>query len=124
VLSESEFQEKLLNLGFGHLKMPRAKQQSNALKGTEKYTWREGLIVRQKAHFFTQWIGRQFHEILKEQPGIFAVHSYYLQDGDTFETLLAMHKPSPNAIVVVHDHTIHSYCTPWSKCRELKEGDW
>lgn len=108
-------QQGILNLGF---KPPRA--QSDI---ATRYEWKPGHITQEKAHFFTQWRGRQFHHILeadKENPQIFAVYSFYLQREDqSFEDLLAIHRPSPNAIVVIHDHTIHSYCTPWSQCQEL-----
>ena len=122
ILSREELQSKLLSLGFGHLKLP-GKKQSDAMAGI-KYEWKPGHVVRQKAFFFTQWIGRRFHEILQQQPEIFAVHSYYLREGESFETLCAIHKSSPNAIIVLHDHPITSYCTPTSVCKELEHGKW
>lgn len=116
ILAKStELREGLLTLGFTP---PRNSKQSNAL--TEKNVWKPGLVVRDKAFYFTHWNGREFHEIKEQQPDIFAVVNYYLQhDGQAFAELEAVHHASPNAIIVIHDHTIHHFCTPWSACKEL-----
>jgi hypothetical protein len=119
----------LANLNFGTVKK-KPKVQRTAPVGPSiaeprSPTYREisefvpGQAIRSKEFFYSQWHGRPFHIIIQDSPEMFAVHNYYASEHFTFSDLERLYKPTPNALIIIHDHDVHSYCSPLSKCKEI-----
>jgi hypothetical protein len=128
-LKYEDIESALANLNFSSLK-PKGVHNRSApvvpsITPVRTPTYREieefipGQAIRSKEFYFSQWIGRPFHVIVDESPDTFAVHNYYASAHFTFQELEILYKASPNALIIIHDHDIHSYCTPLSKCKEI-----
>lgn len=118
IISYEEAQKGLLRLGFNSTRSARsARKQTDAFKG--KYEFKEGHVVRELAFYHCQYHGRSFHSIQQEPERFFAVHVYYTRLGEVFEDLEKIHKPTPNALLIIHDHPINRHCIPISRCKEL-----
>ena len=115
-MTYEEAQQSLLTLGFKGIKREKAQIKT-------KYDWQPGHVIRTKCFFSTQYHGMPFKDIQAQPERFFAVHSYYTRPGEDFETLLAIYKPSPNTLIILHDHPISEYCTPWSPCKQVEWKD-
>jgi|KBSMisStandDraft_5_1062788.scaffolds.fasta_scaffold03491_15 hypothetical protein len=134
ILSQAEIAERFKALGLvppgplskvskGVLPKKTAYRKSpvSELEPTEDeiLAYKPGIVIRTKQSFFTQWQGRPWHVILEDQPSAISFYSYYTHPHCDFKALQSIVRPSPNAVTVIHDHSIREYCSPLSKCREI-----